>query len=137
MSVDINETILIVTGSELLPEEKDRPIAYLLKEKIDARGATRHQRAIVVSDRWYMENELFHICPVILVGGPGVNAAAAEIYKSIPVAWSDEESAFVQMAEKTPVKASLWGLNQEGTLKAADSFLQNGYLESFLSLSWK
>ena len=40
--VDTEETVVLVTGSSLTAEERDRPLAYLLKAEIDRRGgATR------------------------------------------------------------------------------------------------
>lgn len=136
--LEINETILIVTGSELVPEEKDRPLAYRLKEQIDRRGFSPYHRAIVVSDRWYLDNELFQICPVILVGGPGVNQVTGQIYKKIPVAWTDQGQSFVQITPAgTDAKAALWGMNQESTRTAVEAFLDRGYLDRFLWAIWQ
>ena len=36
--VDTDETVVLVTGSSLTAEERDRPLAYLLKAEIDRRG---------------------------------------------------------------------------------------------------
>ena len=36
--VDTEETVVLVTGSSLTAEERDRPLAYLLKAEIDRRG---------------------------------------------------------------------------------------------------
>ncbi|HOJ60659.1 MAG TPA: hypothetical protein PK878_10270 [bacterium] len=136
--LEINETILIVTGSELVPEEKDRPLAYRLKALIDPRGQSPYHRAIVVSDRWYMDNELFQICPTIFIGGPGVNQATSQVYKKIPVAWTDNTQAFVQIAiSGTDAKAALWGMNQDGTRAAVEVFIGQNYLDYFLKVIWQ
>ncbi len=138
MNIDINETILIVVGSELVPEEKDRPLAYRLKERIDSKGCSTYQRAIVVSDRWYLDNDMFHICPTIIIGGPGVNYASAEFYKDTPVVWSEGDNAFLQVTEEdTPNHALLWGMDQAGSEQAINHFVEGKFLDHFLSRSWK
>ena len=38
--LDTDETILLVTGTGIAAEERDRPLAYWLKGEIDQRGAT-------------------------------------------------------------------------------------------------
>ncbi|MBI1390070.1 MAG: hypothetical protein GC154_16635 [bacterium] len=138
MQIDVTDTVLIVTGSELGPEEKDRPLAYTLKSRIDSQGGNAYQKAIVVSDRWFMDNPLFHACAAVLVGGPGVNTAAAEFYNRIPVVWTGSQRAFVHftLADKDP-KAAVWGMNQAGTEEALEHFLANGYLERFLNVAWR
>lgn len=135
MGIDIQETILIVTGSELTPEEKDRPLAYKLKETIDAKGSNPYQKAVVVSDRWYLDNEMFQICPSILVGGPGVNAATANFHKEMALVWTDRENAFIQAKEHERV--ALWGMNQAGTEMALDRFVAGAYLDAMLLRHWQ
>lgn len=137
MSIDINETILIPVGSELSPEEKDRPLAYHIKTVIEEHSQGVYQKAIVVSDRWYIENEMFHLCPTIFIGGPGVNAALDLYYNEIPVIWSDNEATFLQMKTgQDDIKVALWGLTQMQTNAAIERFLHK-YLNQFLAASWK
>lgn len=137
MQIDVNDTVLIVVGSELVPEEKDRPLGYELKETLDPLGHPPYQRAIVVSDRWYVENELFQVCPTIIIGGPGVNLAAAQFFQQIPIVWCENDEAFLQLiisAEKT--HAAMWGVNQEATRRAMNAFSDKGYLQQFLENIW-
>jgi hypothetical protein len=55
--VDTEETVVLVTGTSLTAEERDRPLAYLLKSEIDQRGAGHaYRRAVVVGDAWYLDN---------------------------------------------------------------------------------
>lgn len=136
MNLDINDTILIVCGSEIVPEEKDRPLAYRIKEAIAPWGDNEYQKAVVVSDCWYLENEIFQICSTILVGGPGVNAATAELYQEIPMIWTHQKQAFVQMQVEDRNRAAIWGMNQSGTEIALNYFI-NEQLAEFLSRSWK
>lgn len=140
MQIDVNDTVLIVVGSELVPEEKDRPLAYTLKRAIDAQGRNAYQRAIVVSDRWFLDNEIFQACPSIIIGGPGVNAAAALFYKKLPVVWTSSEKgdSFVQATfNDTIARAALWGMNQQATGVAVDAFVEHGYLQNMLTAAWK
>ena len=135
VSIDIQDTILIVVGAELVPEEKDRPLAYDLKKIIDIHGNSPYQRAVVVSDRWYLDNEMFHICPTILIGGPGVNAVTANTYKEMPVLWTDQQNIFLQIKNNTNV--ALWGMDQAGTEQAIQKFIQDDYLNDWLKSNWR
>lgn len=137
MQIDVNDTILIVVGSELTPEEKDRPLAYTLKRIIDERGSNAYQRCIVVSDRWYLDNELFQVCPTLIIGGPGVNAAAAHFCEKIPLVWNDNQESFLQVSiSDTIAKALIWGVSQSTTEQSMTMFLENGHLEDFLNEVW-
>jgi len=135
LNLDINDTILIVTGSELTPELKDRPLAYRLKETIDPFGKNQYQQAIVVSDRWYLENEILQICATLLVGGPGVNAATSELFDKLPMHWAFNEQAFIQWLRESETKAAIWGMNQASTTQAVDFFIQE-FLDEFLDIAW-
>lgn len=137
MQIDVNDTVLIVVGSELTPEEKDRPLAYSLKSTIDTNGKNSFQRCVVVSDRWYLDNELFQVCPTIMIGGPGVNAATAHFCEKIPVVWNDDEESFLQISmSDTIAKVLIWGLNQQRTEQAMTMFVENGHQEDFLGMVW-
>ena len=62
--LDTDETILLVTGTGIAAEERDRPLAYWLKGEIDQRGASHpYRRGIVVGDAWYVENRIFQLNP--------------------------------------------------------------------------
>ena len=98
---DIRSTVLIVVGYGILPEEEDRPLAYDLKRAIAARGkGTEGRGAVVVTDMWMVNQEMAELFPAIAVGGPGVNAFAAQIYEELPVAFTRDERVFVQMSER-------------------------------------
>ncbi len=50
--IDVNETILIVVGSDIKPEEKDRPLAYWLQKKIHESNGfakTPFRKSVVIS----------------------------------------------------------------------------------------
>jgi hypothetical protein len=93
---DIGSTVLIVVGYGILPEEEDRPVAYELKRAIASRGLGAENRgAVVVTDMWMVNQEMAELFPAIAVGGPGVNAFAAQIYEELPVAFTRDERVFI------------------------------------------
>jgi len=137
--VDTEETIVLVTGSSPSAEERDRPLAHLLKSEIDRRGAGHaYRRAVVVADVWYLENRLFHHHPTIAVGGPGVNGVAQEFTSLLPTIYNREEEVFVQADfEGEPKRATLWGVNAAATAAAVEVFTTQGHLEELLGRIWR
>jgi hypothetical protein len=155
---DIRSTVLIVVGYGILPEEEDRPGAYDLKREIVSRGLGAESRgAVVVTDMWMVNQEMAELFPAIAVGGPGVNAFAAQIYEELPVAFTRDERVFIQMSDGQmsdrqmsdrqmsggqmsggPGKrAALWGMDQEATREAVERFVKDGFLDRFLDTVWK
>jgi hypothetical protein len=137
--IDTDETILIVTGSDIPAEMNDRPSAYWLKAEIDRLGGgATYRTAVVVSDRWYGDNRLFHLCPTIAVGGPGVNAVAAALVDELPMKAQREERVFVQGSWDGEVRrASLWGADRAATAHAVELFVREGYCQDFVHRAWK
>jgi len=137
--VDTEETIILVTGTDIRAEERDRPLAYRLKEEIDRRGAGHaFRRAVVVGDSWYLENRIFHLNPTIAIGGPGVNGVSQQFSDSLPTIWSQEERIFIQAEFEGDLKrASLWGLDRNATSAAVDAFVINGFLDELLTKIWR
>ena len=135
---DVHSTILIVVGYGILPEEEDRPVAYDLKRAIMARSHGAEGRsAVVVTDMWMVNQDMADLFPAIAVGGPGVNAFAAQIYEELPVAFTRDERVFIQMSGEGGKRAALWGMDQEATREAAERFVKDGLLERFLAVAWK
>ena len=134
---DIRSTVLIVVGYGILPEEEDRPIAYELKRIIDSRGeGTESRSAVVVTDMWMLNQEMADLFPAIAIGGPGINAFAAQIYEDLPVAFTRDQRLFIQMNPDAGKRVALWGMNQPATREAADLFVKDGFLDRFLDLVW-
>ena len=134
---DVRTTVLVVVGYGILPEEEDRPIAYEVKQAIDSRGDDALNRsAVVVTDIWMLNQDMADLFPAIAVGGPGVNAFAAQIYEDLPVAFTRDERVFVQMDQTSGKRAAVWGMEQRATREAAEIFLKEGYLDRFLDLVW-
>lgn len=137
--IDTDDTVLIVTGTEIPAEMNDRPLAYRLKAEIDRRGAGKTFRgAVVVSDAWFAQNRIFHLCPAVAVGGPGVNALAASLVEELPMLVKRDERVFVQGKwDGEEKRASLWGVDRVATAQAVDAFLGEGFCEAFLTAAWK
>ena len=134
---DTRSTVLIVVGYGILPEEEDRPIAYELKRIINSRGeGTESRSAVVVTDMWMLNQEMADLFPAIAVGGPGVNAFAAQIYEDLPVAFTRDQRLFIQMNSDAGKRVALWGMDQPATREAADLFVKDGFLDRFLDLVW-
>jgi len=137
--VDTDETIVLVTGTTLAAEERDRPTAYRLKAEIDRRGEGHaYRRAVVVGDAWYVENRVFHLNPTIAIGGPGANAVANEFSPSLPTVFSVAERVFIQADFEADAKqACLWGVDATATAAAVEAFIQQGFLDDLLGRIWK
>lgn len=137
--IDTEDTILIVTGTEIPAEMNDRPLAYRLKAEIDRRGAGRTFRgAVVVSDAWFAQNRIFHLCAAIAVGGPGVNALAASLVEELPMLVRRDDRIFVQGKwDGDEKRVSLWGMDRYTTAEAVEVFLNEGHCDDFLRAAWR
>jgi hypothetical protein len=137
--VDTDETIVLVTGSSLTAEERDRPLAYHLKAEIDRRGSGHaYRRAVVVADLWYLQNRIFHLNPTIAIGGPGANEVSQRFAETLPTVYSQEDRIFVQADFEGDMKrASLWGLDASLTAGAVEVFMTQGYLDDLLTRIWR
>lgn len=137
--IDTDETVIIVTGSDIRAEERDRPTAYRLKQEIDRRSdGQAFRRAVVVGDAWYLEHRVFNLNPCIAVGGPGVNGLAAELSQQVPVVWTQDQRAFVQVDFAAEAKrALLWGVDAEATMMAVQTFVSQGFLDDLLRRIWQ
>ncbi len=138
--LDVNQTILIVVGSDIGPEEKDRPLAYYLKQAIEKSpeyGSLPFRKCIVISDSLYESDKIIQICPTISIGGPGVNALAARMAEKLPIQVSKDDQFFIQYNENGGDSiVSIWGMNQESTKAAVDLYISDGYLDKFLKKVW-
>jgi hypothetical protein len=135
--LDVRRTVLIVVGYGILPEAEDRPVAYELKRAIDSRGGGDEERvALVVTDVWALNQEMAGMFATIGIGGPGVNAYAAQVYEELPVAYTRDRRVFVQVEAGRGKRALVWGMDCRGTREAADTFVKDGLLDRFLDRVW-
>lgn len=131
---DTDRMILIVTGTTIRAEDMDRPLAYSLAGEIRKRlGEETEWECIVISDLYYINNEDLHDCPVISVGGPGVNHLSQMLFRELPAAIAIDQVLLIQMdMEMQDRRACLWGMDHDTTIEALQTFLEKGYLDRFL-----
>ena len=138
--LDVNETILIVVGADIKPEEKDRPLAYWLQRKIqeaDGYGKTPFRKTVVISDALYNSDKIIQACPTICIGGPGVNTIANEWVKKLPVYISEDNKYYIQYdLDSAKKRISIWGMDQETTSGALNIFVESGLLKQYLERVW-
>ena len=139
--IDVNQTILIVVGIDFKPEEFDRPLGYKIKAAIEESpkcGNHPFRKCIVISDGLYTNDKIIQACPSIIIGGPGVNSAAANLVEKLPVYLSKENRYFIQLYDDfKESKISIWGMDRESSEEAVDTFIANGLLTDFLDAVWK
>lgn len=139
--IDVNQTILVVVGTDIKPEEADRPLAYKIQEAVNSSpdfGKHPFRKCIVISDALYGSDKIIQICPTIAIGGPGVNSIAAEFVEKLPVYLSKDNRYFIQLDSKfSEPRVSIWGMDRESTEEAVDMFIANGILDDFLKAVWK
>lgn len=133
------QPLLIVVGSTLRAEEADRPLAYYLKQQIEAAAGAEPEvgpiRAIVIADFRWIHDENLHRLPTICLGGPGVNALAHRWLEELPLSLAVDDQYYVQMdPDLDEPRASLWGMDNPTTQVAVSAFLQR-YLPQFLRRS--
>ena len=129
------DSILIVTGSNLRAEQGDRPLAYQLQNTISGiLGQEDHRpEVLVLSDLWYLHSELLHSLPLISIGGPTVNAVSAHLSQRLPTVLIAQNTLIIQMDPSlADLRASVWGVHHERTVNALELFVQRGYLDRLL-----
>ena len=141
MQIDVNQTILIVVGIDIDPEDADRPLAYKIKAAIEQSeflGSHPFRKCLVISDALYTHDKLIQVCPTIAIGGPGVNALAAELVEKLPVYLSQGNKYFIQLDKGFKEhKISIWGMDRDSTAEAVEMFIANGILDDFLKTIWR
>ena len=130
---DLNRTILVVVGATLRGEEMDRPLAYRIADEAAKRlPAESGWRALVVSDILYLNDKDLADCPVISLGGPGVNSLSAVLFRELPSVLAIDQTLLIQMDPNLDDRrCCLWGLNHDQTVEAVDLFIKL-HLDHFL-----
>jgi len=127
--------LLIITGSSPRAEQVDRPLAYRLRDCIEKKLSEQDNdyKVVVLGDLWYLNCESLQRLPMISLGGPGVNAVAAHLYKRLANALVVDNTLLIQMdPHYQDLRVSIWGMDHQTTVEALELFVQNGYLERFL-----
>jgi hypothetical protein len=129
-------TVFVVTGASLRAESMDRPLAYRVKAAIDEHiddDGLDDWECVVISDVWYLNHDRFAGLPTISIGGPGVNALSAYLYERLPSTLAIDNVLIIQMDLTFEDKrCAVWGMDNEATVEAVDTFLEKGYLDRFL-----
>ncbi|HVP73853.1 MAG TPA: hypothetical protein VMS30_08950 [Phycisphaerales bacterium] len=133
--------LLLVTGSTIASEMRDRPIAYRLRERVlgwldaarNGNGEAPVLQPVVCSDLWYLNARELDDRPAIAIGEPSSNAATALISSRLPTAFVIEGSLRVHLdPEFIDLRAALWGVTAASTAAAIDLFAER-YLDAFLN----
>jgi hypothetical protein len=137
--LDLEETVVVVTGSTSTAMERDRPLALWLRDEIDRRGEGHtYRRAVVTDDEAYFRSDALQRQPTIAIGGPGVNAVTQHFYPMLATVYAEEERVWVQASFETEQKrAGLWGVDSAATSAAVDAFVVHGHLDELLRKIWQ
>jgi hypothetical protein len=141
--IDTERLIAIVTGIQLKAELGDRPLAYRIEQQVrehltavlpkQPAGEPPLLAPAVISDVYYLNHEAMQERPTISVGGPGVNAVSAMLAERLPTALTIDNTLVVQMdVEMSDLRCAVWGMNHLDTVRAVETFLAKGYLDTFL-----
>jgi hypothetical protein len=141
--IDTDRLIAIVTGIQLKAELGDRPLAYRVEQAVREHLADALPRSdpgepprlapAVVSDVFYLNNDEIQTRPTISIGGPGMNAVSAMLVNELPTAVAIENTLVIQMdLEMNDARCAVWGMNHLDTVRAIETFLAKGYLDTFL-----
>jgi len=150
MGPDVDEVnaVLIVVGSHLRAEERDRPLAYGLKTRIEHWREMHAEQLdvpltpLVCTDLWYLNHTDLQRRPTICLGGPGVNALAAINANQGDGGAATPGDAESQPAEEprvtimidpdfTHLRVGVWGTDTELTAKGLELFCDR-YLDDYL-----
>ena len=141
--IDPDRLIWIVTGVQLKAELGDRPLAYRIEQEIRDRLATLldppepgeppRLAPVVVSDVYYLNNDDAQKGPTISIGGPGMNALSASLVEQLATPVAIENTLVVQMdLDMNDLRCAIWGMNHLDTVRAVDTFIAKGYLDTFV-----
>ena len=149
MGPDVDEVnaVMIVVGSHLRAEERDRPLAYGLKTRIEHWREMHKDHLdvpltpLVCTDLWYLNHSDLQRRPTICLGGPSVNALAAIIANQSedqdgqarePDPRPDEPRVTITIdPDFTHLRVGVWGTNTELTEKGLQLF-SDRYLDAYL-----
>lgn len=136
--VDVSRLLLIVVGAHLRAEVADRPLAYRLRNRIEA-WLEKHildmnvrLSPVVCSDIWYVNQQSLQKRPTVSLGGPGVNALSAYYANKLSSALVHDNQIVIQLdPEYVDLRVCVWGMDHELTVHALDMFDEK-YLDGYL-----
>jgi hypothetical protein len=115
--LDLEETIVVVTGSTATALERDRPLATWLRAEIDRRAdGQAYRRAVVTDDESYFRSEVLQRQTTIAIGGPGVNAVTQHFFSMLSTVYAEEERVWVQANfDGEQKRVGVWGVDAAAT----------------------
>ena len=131
------DLLCIVVGGHPRSEIADRPLGDWMARTIRRRLADRCGNAspltpLVMSDFWYLNDRPLLQQPSIVIGEPGVNAAAAHHAVRLPQMLVLEDALRIHLDPEYPkLRACFWGAGPQRTEQAARIFADR-YLDGFL-----
>jgi hypothetical protein len=109
-----------------------------LREEIIRRSKSPFETAFFVTDMGMLENERFHVCPWISIGGPETNMWTRRFTADFPNGTFSEGGVFVQeRIGQGDRRLLLWGNTRGNTVRALEFFLTRGGIDQFLRLIWQ
>jgi hypothetical protein len=140
-NLDPEQLLLVVVGAHPKAEAGDRPVAGWLRDRmtrwLDGRFGPAAEgmhpcNVLVVTDVWYLNDRDLAPCPVVSVGGPGVNALSAALGGRIPSVFVIDNVLVVQLdPEFDELRACCWGMGTAQTAAAVELFVER-YLDGFM-----
>jgi len=137
--LDLEETVVVVTGSTSAALERDRPVGIWLRDEINRRGeGLTYRRAVVTDDERYFQSDVLQRQTTIAIGGPGVNAVTQHFFSTLATLYAEEERVWVQADfDGEQKRVGLWGVDAAATSSAVDAFMVHGYLDELLRRIWQ
>lgn len=150
MGPDVDEcnAVMIVVGSHLRAEERDRTLAYGLRARIEHWREMHAEQLdvpltpLVCTDLWYLNHADLQRRPTICLGGPGVNALqainanqsadeASEQGEERPPEALEPRVTIMIDPDYTHLRVGIWGTDTELTEKGIQLF-EERYLDDYL-----
>ena len=142
LEFDASRAIAVVVGAHPRAEITDRPWANLLVRRMRTiladRGFSMESGGpipLVVTDVWFLNDDVLRRQPTVAIGDPAVNAASAFFANRLPCAYAIENACQLLLdPELLEPRACLWGIDDE-SLKLAMTRFETKWIEPFLDAS--
>ncbi len=141
-NLDPEQLLLVVVGAHPKAEVADRAIAGWVREQmlrwLDRQFGPRDKGShpctvITCTDVWFLNDQDLRECPVVSIGGPGVNALSSALGGRIPSAFVIDNVLVVQVdTDFEDLQACCWGMGTRETSAAAQIFADK-YLAPFMA----
>jgi hypothetical protein len=136
------ETVIIVTGHNVITELLDRPTAEHLRDEVDKRGGgEKYRRALVVGcgilEQEIKRGKLPSVLPLISVGGPPSNDITKDLQSFARCTIAPGIYGSFRKVDGTP-QAALWGDTAEKTRASVENYITRPEgLAEFLKCCWR